>query len=342
MYILENVPLSAYSTMRLGGPARYLTDITNRSEISEALQMAEAQNVPVIMIGGGSNIIWGDEGFPGLVMVNKIMGFEPFEEDTENLYLTVGAGENWDDVVRRTVEMGYSGIEYLSLIPGLAGGTPVQNVGAYGHEIKEVLVTLEAYDRVAKQLVTLRGDECDFGYRTSRFKGKDKGRFFICSMTLHLMKQNPAPPFYAALQKYLEENNITSYTPQIVRDAVIAIRSSRLPDPAVVANNGSFFANPIVPNDQLEQLRATYPDIPHWTVDDTQTKLSAAWLLEQCGFKDMHDQETGMATWAKQPLVFVNEHATKTADLLQFKQKVADAVQQKFGITLVQEPELIG
>lgn len=339
--ILENVPLSAYSTMRLGGPARYLCDITDRFDIGQMLAWAEKQQLPVIMIGGGSNIIWGDEGFPGLVMVNKIMGFETQQLDDENLYVTVGAGENWDEVVKRTVDMGFSGIEQLSLIPGTTGGTPVQNVGAYGREIKDVLTTVEAFDADKGKLVTLRGDECDFAYRMSRFKSTDKGRFFISSITLHLTKTVPQPPFYPALQQYFDEHNITEYSPQVVRDAVIAIRSSKLPDPAVVANNGSFFANPIVSNDLVEQLVAINPDMPHWPVNDKQTKLSAAWLMEKSGFKDIHDAETGMATWAKQPLVLVNESADKTAKLLQFKKKIVDTVQQKFGVTLVQEPELI-
>jgi len=341
MYILEHVPLSAYSTMRLGGPARYLTDITNRNEIAEAVAWAEERQLPHMMIGSGSNIIWGDGGFEGLVLVNKIQGFEVFEEDTENTYLTLGAGENWDACVKRAVEAGYSGIEFLSLIPGTAGATPIQNVGAYGREIKDILVTLEAYDTQTNKLVTLRGDECEFSYRMSRFKSTDKGRFLIVSITLHLMKQNPAPPFYNSLQAYLEEHAITTFTPQVIRDAVIAIRSSKLPDPAVVANNGSFFFNPIIDTNQLSQLLGSFPELPYWKQTDTTVKVSAAWLLEQTGFKDVHDQETGMATWAKQPLVLVNEHAEKTANLLQFKQKIVAAVKQKFGITLVQEPELI-
>lgn len=341
MNLQENVPLSNHSTMRLGGPARYLVDITERSQIAEALIWANERQLDVMMIGDGSNIIWGDEGFPGLILVNKILGFDPINQDEENLYVVIGAGENWDSVVKRTVEMGFSGIEQLSLIPGTAGATPIQNVGAYGREIKDVLVTVEAYDTQVKQLVNLRGDECDFSYRMSRFKSTDKGRFFITSITLHLTKTNPQPPFYAALQNYFDQNNITAFTPQIVRDAVVAIRSSKLPDPTIVANNGSFFFNPILDNAQFEQLRTKYPQIPSWAVGSNKTKISAAWLLEQAGFKGIHDQETGMATWEEQPLVLVNEHAEKTANLLQFKAKIVNTVQQKFGIELKQEPELI-
>jgi UDP-N-acetylmuramate dehydrogenase len=294
-----------------------------------------------MMIGGGSNIVWKDEGFAGLVIVNKIMGFEEQQEDTENYFVHIGAGENWDSVVERTVAKGMTGIESLSLIPGTAGATPIQNVGAYGQEVAQTLVSVEAYDRQTKQMVTIPSIDCAFGYRTSRFKTTDRGRFFITGVTLHLLHQNPQPPYYAALEQYLTEHKITEHTPQTIRDAVIAIRSSKLPDPAVVANNGSFFANPVIDDGQFAQLQATHPNIPHWPAGEGRVKISAAWLLEQTGFKDMHDAQTGMATWPVQPLVLVNEHAQSTAQLLQFRQKILDAVQQKFDITLQQEPELL-
>jgi UDP-N-acetylmuramate dehydrogenase len=175
----------------------------------------------------------------------------------------------------------------------------------------------------------------------SRFKSDDKGRFFITSITLHVMKARPQPPFYPTLQAYLDENGVTSHTPQTIRDAVIAIRSSKLPDPAVVANNGSFFFNPIVDKLKLHSLVEEYPDMPSWEVEGDKAKLSAAWLVSQAGFKGVHDEQTDMATWEKQPLVLVNESAKSTADLLRFKQKIVDAVNQKFGVMLVQEPELV-
>jgi UDP-N-acetylmuramate dehydrogenase len=229
----------------------------------------------------------------------------------------------------------------LSLIPGTTGATPVQNVGAYGQEIAQTLVSIEAYDRQTKQFVTLPGSDCAFGYRTSRFKTTDRGRFFITAITLHLLRANPQPPFYAALQRYFDEHQIEVWTPQTVRDAVVAIRQSKLPDPAKIANNGSFFANPIVDESLLTQLQADHPDIPHWPMPGGRVKIPAAWLLEQAGFKNVHDPETGMATWPAQPLVLVNEKAQSTAQLLAFKQKIVGAVQQRFAVTLEQEPELL-
>lgn len=342
MNVRQNASLSQCSTMRLGGNALYLTEVQSRSEVEEAVQWAEARQVPVIMIGIGSNIIWTDKGFPGLVIVNKIKRFEVFKEDAENVYITVGAGENWDNVVERSVVGGLTGIEALSLIPGTTGATPVQNVGAYGQEIANTLVSVEAYDKQARKFTTMSNVDCAFRYRTSRFKTTDKNRFFITAITLHLRHANPEPPFYASVQSYFTERHITSYSPQILRDAVVAIRTSKLPDPSKVANNGSFFTNPIVDAGTFTDLIADHSNMQYWQLDDGRYKLSAAWMIEQAGFKDAHDAETGMATWGKQPLVLVNEHARSTADLLHFKQKIVDKVQQLFNVTLVQEPELIG
>lgn len=341
MLILENLPLSNYSTMRLGGTARYVIEITDRSQIPEVVTMAETQRLPLLMIGIGSNIVWRDEGFPGILLINKITGFETQSPDEDSLYVTIGAGEDWDSAVQGMVETGFSGVEELSLIPGTTGATPVQNVGAYGREIKDVLVSVEAYDIHERKMVVIPAADCAFGYRTSRFKTTDRNRFLITSITLHLMRITPAPPFYQSLQQYFNEHNITAYSPQAVRDAVIAVRSSKLPDPAQVANNGSFFANPVIDRGQLSNVLMDYPTIQYWPVDDDHVKLSAAWLVEQAGFKDFHDTETGMGTWPTQSLVFVNEKATSTADLLKFKEKIVTSVHDKFGVTLEQEPELL-
>lgn len=342
MIMLNGASLAEYSTMRLGGPAAHLLEITDASQLPGTLGWAQAQNMPVIMIGGGSNIIWRDEGFPGLVLVNKIAGYEVFEEDETNVYVTIGGGENWDAIVARTVEAGLTGVESLSLIPGSSAATPVQNVGAYGQEIAQTLTSLQAFDTVSGELVNIPAADCAFGYRTSRFKTTDRGRYFITAITLHLMRGNPQPPYYPALQSYLEEHNISDPTPSDVRAAVIEIRQSKLPDPAVVANNGSFFANPVISATQLTRMQAdTDLTPPQWPTPEGLIKISAAWLVEQAGFKDFHDAETGMATWSKQPLVLVNEQATSTAQLLAFKQKIVDAVHTKFGITLEQEPELL-
>ncbi len=337
---LENVLLSNYSTMRLGGPARYLIEIHSAPEVEPAVAWATERNLPAVMIGGGSNIIWPDEGYAGLVMVNRINGYE-LQDQTTQVFVTVGAGEPWDSVVDRTVAEGLSGIEQLSLIPGSTGATPVQNVGAYGREIAEVLVCVQAYDLKDKKMIILPQSECGFSYRSSRFKTTDKGRFLITSVTLALTRTPPFPPYYAAVESYLREHEIKRPGSADIREAVIAIRNAKLPDPAVVANCGSFFHNPVIPMEQLDDLRGQYPTIAYWPTAEGKAKVSAGWLLEKLGLKGYHEPTTGMAIWDKQALVFVNENAPNTAALLAFRDAIIEAVQKKFGITLEQEPELI-
>jgi UDP-N-acetylmuramate dehydrogenase len=341
MQIMQNVPLGLHSTMRLGGAAAYAADIQNREEVGEAFAWAKKRNLPLLMIGSGSNIVWRDEGFNGLLLINKIMGYEIKAENENDYYLTLGAGENWDSVVARTAAAGLNGIEALSLIPGSVGATPVQNVGAYGQEISQTLVSLEAFDSEAGKLINIPAPDCGFGYRTSRFKTADHGRFLITSILLHLRRGQMQAPFYPVLQKYLDKHNIRELTPKNIREAVITIRQAKLPDPAQIANNGSFFANPIIAHDTLMPLLEDHKNLVYWPQDNGRAKLSAAWLVEQAGFKDYHDEETGMATWPSQSLVLINEYAKNTADLLKFKQKIIDRVQEKFGITLEQEPELL-
>jgi UDP-N-acetylmuramate dehydrogenase len=341
MQILENISLISYTGMAVGGQAHYVVEVHNRIELLEGLSWAQEKNLPVIMIGNGSNVVWRDEGFNGLLLVNKIEHYDAYEEDAENVYVTVGSGEIWDSVVERTVTAGLTGIEALSLVPGTAGATPVQNVGAYGQEVGNALLSVEAFDTQARDFVTIPASDCGFGYRLSRFNSVDKGRFFITGITLHLLKGTLLPPFYGALQSYFDAYKITDYSPASVRAAVMSIRTAKLPDPKIIPNNGSFFANPIITDEQYSYLSQNYSAVPHWSVGTGSVKISAAWLIEQAGYKDIHDQETGMATWSKQPLVLVNEHAKSTADVLNFKQKVIAAVQIKFNIELKQEPELL-
>ncbi len=341
MNVLENVDLRLYSTMHLGGRARYLAEAHHDTDVKELIDWAKQKKIPFIIIGQGSNIVWRDEGFPGLIIANKIKGIEILAEDEKSTTLRVGAGEIWDEVVAWSVNRSLSGIEFLSRIPGLAGAAPVQNIGAYGAELADVLTEVAVYDTQADTFETMLAEGCGFAYRTSRFKSRDKGRYVILSITLKLKKDNPKPPFYESLQNYLTSQGISEYTPQTIREAVTAIRKIKLPDPSVVPNNGSFFTNPVIDKAKFEELRQKYPDIKSWPTKNGRIKLSAGWMLEKAGFKAIHDQQTGMATWQNSALVLINEHAQKTADLLVFKQKILDKVQQMFGITLEQEPELL-
>lgn len=340
MEIQKNIALSNYSTMKLGGYASSLVEINNATELIEALNFSKQNNLQTLTVGQGSNIIWRDEGFNGLLIVNKIKGFDIISEDDSSTYITIGAGEIWDVVVGRCVKMGLSGIECLSLIPGTAGATPVQNVGAYGQDISQTLITIQAYDRQKDTMVTLTGSDCNFGYRSSIFNTTNKNRFIICSITLMLNKSNPLPPFYNSLSSYLETHNIKDYSPSTLREAVIAIRNSKLPDPKLIPNCGSFFQNPIIDASSLSDLKETYPTIPSWT-DNNQNKLSAAWLIEQSGFANYYDQETGIATYEYQPLVLINRSAKSTSDLIKFANKIKNAIKERFNIELNMEPLLL-
>lgn len=339
MKILTNVPLKSYSTMRLGGLAQALTTVRTKDELLEALDWAREQNVPFLVLGEGSNVIVRDEGFAGLVIINRIMEWTILEETDTSATLRIGAGEHWDDVVARTVEQGLSGIERLSLIPGTAGATPVQNVGAYGSEIAQVLTELEAYDTATARFVTLTNSDCHFTYRNSIFKPLEGRHYIITCITLRLSKQAPQPPFYANLQHYLEEHRITEYTPQTIRQAVIALRTATLPDPALIANTGSFFKNPIVGSVKLLELQAAHPHIPFHRAPDGRAKLHAGWLIDHAGRKDYAAH--GMKTYEHNALVFINEHAKSYDDLARFKNEIVGAVRQTFGVVLEQEPETI-
>jgi UDP-N-acetylmuramate dehydrogenase len=326
--------------MGLGGQASYLVNIETKQELIKALNFANLNKLKTIMIGGGSNIIWRDEGFKGLVIVNGIRGFEIENEDDEGADILIGAGENWDSVVDKAVSLSLSGIECLSLIPGSAGATPVQNVGAYGQEIAKSLVSLEAYDNKSENFVTMLNEDCHFSYRSSCFK-KNIGRYYIVSIRLHLGKTHIREPLYKTLSQYLNDHKINDRSPNTIRQAVINIRRSKLPDPKLVKNCGSFFKNPIVSNDKYMKLNDKYKNVPHWPSAKGQIKISAAWLIENAGFSNYSDPISGIAVWKNHPLVLVNERAKKTADLLDFKKILIDSVKEKFDIKLDQEPILL-
>lgn len=336
MDVHTNIPLKNYLTMRLGGPARFMAEVHTAADLAPLCHNARAQSIPVFVLGGGSNVLAPDEGYRGLVIRNRIPGYTVIADDPASTTIQVGAGENWDEVVRRTVEAGLSGIEAMSAIPGTAGAAPVQNVGAYGQEISETLVSLEAYDITTDQFITLQNADCNFSYRNSIFRSTAMGRYIITSITLRLSKNAPQPPFYKAVQEYLDTHGITFFTPQTIRDAVIAIRTDKLPNPAERPNTGSFFKNAIVEEWQLNDLKNTYPDIPVYDLPDGRFKIPTGWLIEQAGFKGqlLH----GMRVHDKNSLVLINESATGYADLAAARQEIMGTIRDTFRITIEQEP----
>lgn len=340
MNIKTNVSLANYSTIGLGGKASYLTDIENKQDLIEAMGFAQENRLKVLVIGGGSNIIWRDEGFDGLVLVSRIRGFDIDNEHDEGADIIIGSGEDWDLVVDRAVNLGLSGIECLSLIPGTAGATPVQNVGAYGQEIADTLISLEAYDIANNDFLTILNKDCQFSYRNSRFK-KEAGRYFILSIRLQLNKGHLNYPLYKSLEHYLKDHHIDDLSPKSIRQAVINIRQAKLPDPKIVKNCGSFFENPIVSQEKYNELINNFSEIVSWPTKDGSVKLSAAWLLEQAGFKNFKDETSGISTWDKQPLILVNDHAASTTELMKVRDQIINQVELKFGVKLEQEPQLL-
>jgi len=336
MDIKTNIPLKKYTTMALGGNARFMADATTPDKAAGLYRSAKQQNLPVFILGGGSNTIVKDEGFNGMVIRIRIPGFEKLDEDASSTTIRIGAGEIWDSVVERTVQLGLSGIEAMSAIPGSAGAAPVQNVGAYGQEIADTLVELEAYDTTTDQFVTIPRNQCGFAYRDSIFRSSQIGRYIITTISLKLSKHSPQPPFYAALQQYLDQNGQTIYTPQVIRDAVTAIRAQKLPDPTIKPNTGSFFKNAIVESWQLDDLKDSYPDVPYYDMGDGRYKVPTGWLIEQTGLKGQLIH--GMRVNPANALVLINESATGYADLAAARAEIIGAVRDQFRITIVQEP----
>lgn len=336
MDIHTNIPLKNLTTMKLGGPAQFFAEAHTVQELHEFYTDAEAKNVPIFILGGGSNVIAHDEGFKGLVLRIKIPGFEVVSDDLNSTTLKVGAGEMWDDIVKRTVDMRLSGIEAMSAIPGTFGAAPVQNVGAYGQEIADTLVSLEAYDSETHTVVTLQNADCGFAYRHSIFRGSQQGRYVITSVTLRLSKTLPSPPFYEGLQKYFDEHNISVFTQQVVRDAVMAIRADKLPDPAIKPNTGSFFKNAIIESWQRDELLQQYPDAKMYDMADGRVKIPSGWLIERAGLKGqvLH----GMRVNDKNALVLINESATSYADLAAARDEIIGKIRDTFRIQIEQEP----
>jgi UDP-N-acetylmuramate dehydrogenase len=331
-----NIPLKNFTTMKLGGPALFMAEARTPEDVATIYHTAKSQSLPVFVLGGGSNVIAGDAGYAGVVLRMRIPGFEVVADDLNSTTIRIGAGESWDETVRKTVDMHLSGIETLSAIPGTTGAAPVQNIGAYGQEIADTLQSLTAYDSQTDAFVTLQSADCGFSYRESIFRSSEKGRYVITSITIKLSKSSPQPPFYEALQTYFDEHDIHAFTQEIVRSAVIDIRTNKLPDPTLLPNAGSFFKNAIIEDWKLNELRTTYPDMPAYDMGDGMFKLSTGWLIEQTGLKGtvIH----GMRVHDKNSLVLINESATSYNDLAAARDQIIGAVRDKFGVQIEQEP----
>lgn len=325
--------------MQLGGKARYFVEVSKKEEVPQAVEYARTNRLRHFVLGGGANIVFLDDGFDGLIIKNSILGFDEIDKSGASSTFRFGAGENWDDIVKRTCDMELSGIEALSGIPGTMGGAPVQNIGAYGQELAETFVELEAYDTKENEFKTLNKDDCGFGYRTSIFKSSEIGRYVIISVTLRLEHKLMKPPFYASLQRYLEEHKIAEYSPANIRAAVIEVRKSKLPDPSVIANSGSFFQNPIISKALAEELLTQFSEIPQYPTKEGKVKIPAGWLIENAGLKGVHSKH--FATYDLHALVITHDGKGNSNELENFIKAIQEKVRQEFGISLKPEPQLI-
>ena len=321
--------------MRLGGPARFVVSVRRPEEVAEAYQFAEEKGLPTWALGGGANTIGRDEGFPGVVILNELKGVEIVREVGDAVQVKWMGGEVWDDAVAWACERGHTGIEALSLIPGTVGAAPVQNIGAYGQEVGQVLVSVEAYDRRERRMCMLRRDEMGLGYRRTRFNtGADAGRFYIVSVTLELKRGQMQPPFYNSLQRFIDEHQETDLSPAGVRRMVCAIREAKLPDPRKEASAGSFFKNVIVPAEQVAEMEAR--GIPVRRLEDGRGKINSGWLIEACGLKGQRLH--GFRVSEQAALVLINESATSYLELTMARAEIVGTVEAKFGVRLEQEP----
>ncbi len=334
MLVLEQVPLADHTTLRLGGAARFFTTVTSLDELRAALAYAREHELPVHILGGGSNTLFSDEGWPGLVVHVRLLG-RTYEENTKgDVRLVVGAGEVWDEVVAETVAAGMWGLENLSGIPGSVGAAPVQNIGAYGTEIAEVIDWVEVLDRATDELHVLPVSACVFGYRDSLFKRAEGRDLIVLRVALRLTTFAQPRLTYRDLCEHFGDEAPASAA--AVRDAVLTIRARKFPDLATVGTAGSFFKNPIVTKSHAADIASWLPGVPTFAVDETHVKIPLAWILEQLSWKGV--RRGHMGCWEAQPLVVVHYGGGTAAELLLFALAIVDDVRKRTMIEL--EPEV--
>lgn len=336
MQIQENYSLKSLNTFGIEAKARYFASFRSTADLQEILKagLDREEKLPELVLGGGSNLLFTGD-FNGIVLKNEILGVEKVKEDDDHMYLRVGAGENWHGFVLYCIENNYAGVENLSLIPGCVGASPMQNIGAYGVEIREVFHELTAFHLKEQNNFTFRLSDCEFGYRESIFKKKYRDQFAISYVTFRLNKRPVFNTSYGAIEQELERMGVKDLSIRAISRAVINIRTSKLPDPKVIGNAGSFFKNPTIPAEQFETLRSTFPGLPGYSNPDGTFKLAAGWLIEQCGWKGFRRGDAGVHD--RQALVLVNHGHASGNEILQLSREIQGSVLEKFGVALERE-----
>ncbi|CAJ0774731.1 UDP-N-acetylenolpyruvoylglucosamine reductase [Ralstonia condita] len=334
-------PLGRHNTFRFEAAARYATHVRTPEDIPAALDDPRVRGLPVLVLGGGSNVVLTRD-FDGLVLLMEIPGVTVAQATVDgravNL-VTAGGGESWHGLVSQTVAQGLPGLENLALIPGTVGAAPIQNIGAYGIEIKDRFHSLRAYDRHAGEFVALRAADCAFGYRDSIFKRAGADRYIITEVTFALPADWQPETHYAELARELTAQHIAKPTAQDIFDAVVTIRRRKLPDPADIGNAGSFFKNPIVDAATREALAGRFPNLVGYAQPDGTYKLAAGWLIDQCGFKGRQSGAVGV--YEKQALVLVNRGGGSAVELMTLAREIQDSVYARFGVRIEPEPVVI-
>jgi len=338
MKILRNYSLKHLNTLGIDAKAAFYAVFNNITELRGLLSDPEYLTLPKLILGGGSNILLSKD-FPGLVLQNNIKGIENIDESAEHAFIKVGAGEVWHKFVRHVIKCGLGGVENLSLIPGFVGASPIQNIGAYGVELKDVFHELEAVDLQGGNVKVFSHEECRFGYRDSIFKQEAKNKYVITSVTFRLDKIHKLNTTYGAIEEELKSMGISKPTINDVSNAVINIRRSKLPDPAEFGNAGSFFKNPEIPLEDYNVLKKAYPDLVAYKTGENKMKLAAGWLIEQCGWKGKIVGNVGMHR--KQALVLVNYGNAGGEELISHARKVQKSIEDKFGVLLEMEVNII-
>ncbi len=343
MRVEKNYNLSKLNTFGISVNATFFVEIQSEADLAGLFKLPEFRENKKIFLGGGSNVLFVSD-FNGIVVLNKLKGIEILKEDTESVLIKVMSGEVWHDLVIFAADQNYWGIENLSFIPGTVGAAPMQNIGAYGAELRHVLENVEAFDIETGERRIFNKEECELGYRDSVFKNKLKNKYFIIAITLTLSKKENKNLSYKILSDYLEKNNIEVKSPKDISDAVMTIRKSKLPDPKIIGNAGSFFKNIFVKKAELEKLQAIYPEMPHFEEDGVM-KISAGWLIEQCGsasgtsWKGYRIGNVGVHD--KQALVLVNHGGATGKEVLELSQNIIASVKEKFGLELVPEVNIV-
>ena len=338
MQVQENISLKPYNTFGIDAKAKFFCEINSIEDLTEALRLEDYPDI--FILSGGSNMLITKD-IEALVIHINIKGITVIAEGENHVILKVMAGENWHQLVLWTLKHNYGGLENMSLIPGNTGTAPIQNIGAYGVELKDIFESCEAMEIAAKQIRTFSTDDCQFGYRDSYFKNEGKGKYVITSVNLRLTKNNHnLNTTYGAIEAQLEKDSVNDPSIKDISNAVIAIRQSKLPDPTELGNSGSFFKNPVVSKSEFEKFSTAHPEAPFYKVSEENYKIPAGWLIEQSGYKGKRFGDAGVHK--NQALVLVNHGNATGEEVLNLAYEIINSVNKKFGILISPEVNIIG